>query len=395
MPKCLEKQYNTWFAVYTIPKAQRHRFGGKIRFKQTLRTDSLSVAQPLALRLVSEWKALVADDDALSAAYKQLSSLGREAVGEHNGQTVYQDVDPKYELRQLALEAGYGIQEVKEATGEVILLARYVDEWSRGLTLASKTKAMMRSDVEKFVAQFKYSTDIHTRAVRTYLGGLGVSVQTQRRILSGIKNYWTFLQDKFELDDPDPFINAIPKTKTKAPGKARKVWEPQDLVRVYRAAKGRDLKLLIRIAAYTGARREELCNPTTEFNEDTIAITDAKTEAGVRTVPVHDAIKPLIDDWVAVRKNLTPNKFGDHSDAIGKRFGRLKKALGYDESLVFHSIRGTVATLLENAGVPETVAADIVGHEKPNMTYGLYSRGTSLELKREAINRISYPEWDA
>ena len=395
MPKYLEKQHNTWFAVYTIPKAQRHRFGGKIRFKQTLQTDSLRVAQPLALRLVSEWKAIVADNDLLSAAYKQLLTLGREPIGEHEGQTIYQDVDPKYELRQIAADEGYSIQKVKEITGEVIHLPRYIDEWSSSLTLAPKTIAMMSSDVERFVAQFKYSEDIKTRAVRTYLAGLGVTVQTQRRILSGIKNYWIFLQDKFELDDADPFINAIPRTKTKASGKVRKDWQPEDLVRVYRAAKDTDLKLLIRIAAYTGARREELCSPTTEFNQDTIRIVDSKTSAGIRTVPVHDAIKPLINDWVVTRKNLKPNKFGDMSDAIGKRFGRLKTELGYDKSLVFHSIRATVATLLENARVPEGVSADIVGHEKPNMTYGLYSGGASLAVKREANNLLKYHEWDA
>lgn len=395
MPKYLEKQHNTWFAVYTIPKAQRHRFGGKIRFKQTLQTDSLRVAQPLALRLVSEWKAIVADNDLLSAAYKQLLTLGRESIGEYKGQIIYQDVDPKYELRQIAADEGISIQKVKEITGEVIHLPRYIDEWSSGLTLAPKTIAMMSSDVQRFVVQFKYSGDINHRAVRTYLAGLGVTVQTQRRILSGIKNYWNFLQDKFELDDADPFINAIPRSKTKASGKARKDWQPEDLARVYRAAKDTDLKLLIRIAAYTGARREELCSPTTVFDHDTIRIVDSKTSAGIRTVPVHDAIKPLINDWIVARKNLKPAKFGDMSDAIGKRFGRLKTELGYDKSLVFHSIRATVATLLENAGVPEGVSADIVGHEKPNMTYGLYSGDASLDVKREAINLLKYPEWDA
>ena len=113
MPKYLEKQHNTWFAVYTIPKAQRHRFGGKIRFKQTLQTDSLRVAQPLALRLVSEWKAIVADNDLLSAAYKQLLTLGREPIGEYNGQIIYEDVDAKYELRQIAAEFDFNIAATK------------------------------------------------------------------------------------------------------------------------------------------------------------------------------------------------------------------------------------------------------------------------------------------
>jgi len=47
--------------------------------------------------------------------------------------------------------------------------------------------------------------------------------------------------------------------------------------------------------------------------------------------------------------------------------------------------------MLENAGVSENVAADILGHEKPRITYGLYNGGASLETKREAIERLHYP----
>ncbi len=46
---------------------------------------------------------------------------------------------------------------------------------------------------------------------------------------------------------------------------------------------------------------------------------------------------------------------------------------------------------LENAGVPENVVADIVGHEKTTMTYGLYSGGLSLAVKREALDELVYP----
>ncbi len=45
---------------------------------------------------------------------------------------------------------------------------------------------------------------------------------------------------------------------------------------------------------------------------------------------------------------------------------------------------------MENAGVPENVVADIVGHEKPTMTYGLYSGGVSLAVKRAALAKLAY-----
>ena len=87
---------------------------------------------------------------------------------------------------------------------------------------------------------------------------------------------------------------------------------------------------------------------------------------------------------------LSEDKDGKRSGAIGKRFGRLKTHLGFEKRYVFHSFRKTVVTLLEQAGISENLAADIVGHEKPRITYGLYSGGSSLEQKLKAIKLITY-----
>jgi hypothetical protein len=37
------------------------------------------------------------------------------------------------------------------------------------------------------------------------------------------------------------------------------------------------------------------------------------------------------------------------------------------------------------------VAADILGHEKATMSYGLYSAGSSKKQKAEALAKVSYP----
>ena len=61
------------------------------------------------------------------------------------------------------------------------------------------------------------------------------------------------------------------------------------------------------------------------------------------------------------------------------------------DNAVFHSIRKTVATLLEQADVHENVTCDIVGHEKTaTLNYDLYSGGTSMEQKRSAVEKIDY-----
>ena len=37
-----------------------------------------------------------------------------------------------------------------------------------------------------------------------------------------------------------------------------------------------------------------------------------------------------------------------------------------------------------------SVVADIVGHQNTTMTYGLYSGGLSLAVKREALDKLAY-----
>jgi integrase len=67
----------------------------------------------------------------------------------------------------------------------------------------------------------------------------------------------------------------------------------------------------------------------------------------------------------------------------------IRRARG--EELAFHSLRRTVATLLENAGYRKASLRTSWGHEKKTLSYGLYSSGSSMERKREAIEKLVYP----
>jgi integrase len=110
-------------------------------------------------------------------------------------------------------------------------------------------------------------------------------------------------------------------------------------------------------------------------------------------VPAHSAIGDLLVRLVLDSKDgylipvSTTNQYDERSAPIGKRFGRMKAEMGFGPEHVFHSIRKTVATLLEDAQCPEGIAADIIGHDKPTMTYGLYSGGSSMATRREWIEK--------
>ena len=143
----------------------------------------------------------------------------------------------------------------------------------------------------------------------------------------------------------------------------------------------------IDIGRFTGMRLSEIGELSTEsiFIEDGVNCfrvrPDAKTEASSnRLIPIAPALALCVD-----LKNLD---LRGTSNAVGKRFGRLKRQLLNDGSTrqkCFHSIRKFVVTELERGGIPEGIAADLVGHEKPNITYNVYSGGSSIEQLSRAV----------
>jgi integrase len=82
------------------------------------------------------------------------------------------------------------------------------------------------------------------------------------------------------------------------------------------------------------------------------------------------------------------NKYDERGTPAGKLFGRIKTKLNFGEEYRFHSIRKTVATLFERAECPEGIAADILGHDKPTMSYGTYSAGSSEQQKKGWLEKV-------
>ena len=94
---------------------------------------------------------------------------------------------------------------------------------------------------------------------------------------------------------------------------------------------------------------------------------------------------------------MTDLALRNSASAVGKRFGRLKRLVlqdGDSRSKCFHSIRKFVVTTLEQAGISEGIAADLVGQEKPNITYNVYSNGSSVAGLRQAIQSLWWRVWE-
>jgi integrase len=285
-------------------------------------------------------------------------------------------------------------------------------EKERGLK--DKTIDQMYSDVQLLTDQFPTAPLISAQSADLWIRHIAkkgqLSASSVTRIIGSSKNFFKYLQFIKEIPstEPNPFlipaeykISNKPNSKSINKTKSWLPFAPNEIVDLYKKSLGKHQTLadLILIGMHTGARIEEICSllcKDVDLAQESITIVDAKTNAGERTIPIHPDIKERItflvdestDDYLL--SDLTRNKYNDRSNAIGKRFGRLKTLHGFSERYVFHSIRKTFTTMLENAGVGENLAADIVGHEKPRITYGLYSGGASLEVMRDAIKKISY-----
>ena len=75
-----------------------------------------------------------------------------------------------------------------------------------------------------------------------------------------------------------------------------------------------------------------------------------------------------------------------------KKLTRLRKKLGMPEGVVFHTLRNTFATKLENLGIPTNHINKLMGHKHNNMSLDVYSAGLAIEPLVESIKKLTYGE---
>ncbi len=425
----IERRYQTWYFALTVPEALRDAVGRR-RIVQSLETRDKSEAQRKAYRLAGEWKAHFKklEDNGGKALPTRLTdeALGwqeeltqaKAAQDHERGELVtsliYDRLEALKESRKTTPEQASEFLGI--AMGSYIPTAAHLEDWLSELRVAPKTRDMWRLEVNRLAEEFP-TTNLVTRAnVRAWCMGrikAGAAMSSVSKTLSACRSYWGHLEARgVSLTEEAPFSNLKLGSKT-GEAKANRTasyiaFTPDEVVKLHAAAvAGGDGPLvdLIVMGAYTGARIEELCQIKTEDVDQkrgVIRIQDSKTAAGIREIPIHSQLRGTVLRLTKGSKDsfLIPgssregdNKYSIRSNALGKRFGRLKDSLGFQKKRhAFHSLRKTVVTQMEGAGVPEGVAAEIVGHEKDTMTYGLYSAGVPLEVKRMAIENVRY-EW--
>lgn len=411
MAQYLEKQWNTYFAVVYVPKDVQARFGKK-KFCKSLGTDSKSEADRLKLPYVAEWKALIA------AARKTKGPLDTKAISEEvrllrdeirNNWTGYE--------RDAVLELASNLQDHPDSDYADELLSRVVgdwnsthdrvDEWLEAQDYLPKTEGEARPVLQQFCDKFRFFETTTPKDLEAWVAELSaeLNVRTVKKKVGFVRSFWAYCVEKGYTKAPPPPAGLVkqPKKSKKATAEAmramRQPWTVQDYHRLLAACEDDTvLSDLIRLAAHTGMRREEICAMTVQnVTAEKFVVEDAKTAAGWRDIPIHSDIKQLVARLVSnstdgyLISGLTVNKYGTRGSALGQRFSRLKTRLGYPKSThVLHCFRKTLALMMRDAGVPEHQAALIIGHDIDTQTYGLYGRDIHFSTKVSIIEKVSY-----
>lgn len=419
----LKLQGSTYHARLTIPKDVRSKFGNKSELWGTTGTGNKRIAEMRGAEMIAAWKRQVyaARNGVTVAEWTKDWAMEIRNASVHPSDDdlpsdreaaegiMIDQLEDMVQDRRLTIEEAKSAFEV--AVGRRVVLADHKDDYLKQYRNHNiKTQAAYRAAVERFLKQFSYDQQVTAKAVKLWVDAMAneenLAAKTITRMINQARSFWAYLIE-YEIvrRESNLFANAnlkVPKSATK---KVEVLpFTPGEVVGFLRAPVTQNdsqLALLITLGMYTGARIEELAmlkKTDLDFKHGVIHFRGTKTDAADREVPMHAVLVPVLRNTVSsyadeyVIHDLNIDGRGERGKALGKRFGRLKTAMGFKgRAKVFHSIRKTVGTQLEQAGVSEGVAADILGHEKQTMTYGLYSAGSSLKQKQQAMRKLAYP----
>ena len=161
------------------------------------------------------------------------------------------------------------------------------------------------------------------------------------------------------------------------------------------------------IAAFTGMRREEICQlKGSDFDtRDGIWFIRVegtegrrlKKKTSRREVPVHSELVKLgLREYVAYRgseylfPDLAPSAANaSRGDPLGKWFSRYRREIGVGrEEVDFHAFRTTFIQALRDAGVSLDKIKPITGHLEKDVTIVNYGRSFSLKQRRAVVEKL-------
>ena len=428
----LQQRGRTWYARVRVPPSLI-KVLGKTSLIRSLKTHSIAEARQRRWVAVAEMKEYLAARKKGSTKTAIEHALEWRQLHLRAGTRIDPDLGMS-ERDQVALlitdvaeelEPVHGVQEARQfirvATSESPIIGRMIEPWlqEKAGSITAQTAGQHRTAVQAFLewtgkqgmdekALMTGDVDrkLAGRFVTEFLMTSGKAAKTSNRYISSLSTMWQWLIKKGLVTEENPWERqGLPKGSKRGTKPKRRAFSPDELLQILDGDAPQPLREITPLALYSGARQDELCSAmAADVQEDaggrlTIIVREGKSSAAVRRVPVH----PLVAGIVQRRRDTSPDGYLFHECKPGgpdkkrnwyltRQFTAYRRKLGIDgEDTVFHSLRKNTAGALEAAGVPESTAALIIGHDRPHMTYGLYNDGgVPLAVLREAVERISF-----
>jgi integrase len=383
------------FQVF-VPMYMRHLTGGQRALRKSTGTRDLERAGLFRDHMILEWKKL-------KAQFKPDSEESRIQGGI---KFLHKLVDKNADKPQYT-------PPVKAKVDVTLGIARddYAEEYSDKRKFSTLSKSMLAANLFLFHLNVPdiAITDIKRSQVAAFIKEQkkeksSQTIQNYLSSLAAIYNHARRVHDGLSPDCPFSGFNI----EAKATVQSYEPFEEKDLLLMMEDA-DRELRNVILFGLYSGMRLDEICSLRCSdiLRNGTalsINIREAKTKAGVRVVPAHRKLIPIIDSYLTRAEHYeyeylfpTSNRIeradGKKAPYFSQMFTRLRKKIlpNATERQCFHSLRGMFITQLDRAGVPEQRIAEIVGHTRGETeSRKTYSQGALQEELRSYINQVSY-----
>jgi integrase len=418
MPDHIERRRRRWYAVLDVPADARAQIG-QSRFRQSLHTESLTVAQRKAPIIIALWKRriekargaspLIAEAERWKQALAK--ARGADDDGDHIEVTEYVLGDRVEEIeRKHGASAARLFADV--ARGEAVMIEDMADKWLAEAGYPAKGEYQHRRTLALLYTQFKTVAEVNRRTAGAFVNDVlakGRKTVTVNRILTTYSALWRWLERRGHVEG-NPWRDQRLTARDNGGGdnssvERRPFTETEAKAFMASLEDGRAVdRDIAALAAVTGCRLEEIAtlmpaDVVVEKGVVWITIQKGKTAAAARRIPVVvTAVRKVLSERKAADKDrlfheLTANRFGDYSQALSTRMARRLRSIGLtDPALVAdHSWRHRARTLMEHADVSPWVADALLGHARPGEGLGRYSAGPSDAQLIEAVKAIKLP----
>lgn len=243
--------------------------------------------------------------------------------------------------------------------------------------------------------------------------------------LGFLREYWKWMKQRGHVEENPWLDQDLPLTRKlkrdMEPDTGKRAFTEEEIKALLHGDADPMLRDLMRIAALSGMRLEEICQlQVADCRDGSFHVWAGKTDAARRTLPIHSGLKVIIERRTIGKRpdaflidELPPltNSRETRSDPAAKRFTRYRRSVGVDErpngkaksNVDFHSFRRWFVRQARNArlegatGYDEWTLTAVIGHtdtDRPkalDLSQSGYAGTDPETAKRALVEAVKLP----